>query len=94
MKLVPASATRGSVALIVKAIQKLRCEEEDNSNTLIEHSDYCIGKIIDHMRLKAMEDLDIPVPRPPEIRRADRERFRRIVEYYFPTQEAAKQFLR
>lgn len=83
----------GSIALITKSIQKLRDEDNERSSTFIEQSDYCFGKIIDHMRLKAMEDLDIPSPSPPEIREPDRKRFKRIVDYYFPGEEASKQFL-
>lgn len=82
----------GTVALVAKAIQKLRVEEEARSAAFIEHSDYCVGKIIDRMRLKAMEELDIPPPEPPEIREPDKKRFKRIVEYYFPTEEEAAQF--
>lgn len=83
----------GTIALIVDAINNLRKEEEENSATFIEHSDYCFGKIIDHMRLKAMVSLGVPDPSPPEIREPDRKRFRRIVEYYFPKEESAKEFL-
>jgi hypothetical protein len=83
----------GTVALLVKAIQKLRTEEEENSATFIEHSDYCIGKNLDYMRLKAMEALDIPAPGPPEIREPDKKRFKSIVNYYFPGKEAADEFL-
>jgi hypothetical protein len=71
----------GTVALLMKAIEKLRNE---NNETLIGQSDYCFGKIIDHMRLKAMRELDVPDSGPPEIREPDKRRFKAIVEYYFP----------
>ena len=83
----------GTVALVVDAIQKLRDEDDENSATFIEHSDYCFGKIIDHMRLKTMSGLDVPDPSPPEIREPDKQRFKRIVQFYFPTEESAAQFL-
>lgn len=83
----------GMVALVVKAIQKLRDEEDEKSVAFVEHSEYCFSKIIDLMRLKAMADMDVPDPNPPKIREPDRKRFKRIVEYYFPTAESAAHFL-
>ena len=52
-----------------------------------------IGKIIDHMRLKAMEALGVKPPQPPEVREPDKKRFKRIVEFYFPTKEREDQFI-
>lgn len=83
----------GSVAIITNAIQKLREEHNRDSVMLINHSGYCFGKIIDQLRLKAMGPLGVPNPSPPEIREPDRKRFKRTVEYYFPTEEGANQFL-
>lgn len=81
----------GSVAIITKAVQKLRTEDPKECAMVIKHNSYCFGKVIDHMRLKAMSCLDVPDPGPPEIREPHRKRFKQTVEYYFP--ESAKEFL-
>jgi len=83
----------GSVALLVAEIEKLRTESEANAAVFIEDSAYCFGKIIDHMRLAAMADLGLPALAPPTIRAGYQQRFKNIVEYYFPTLEEASQFL-
>lgn len=83
----------GTVALLEEAIQKLRDEDDVNSATFLEHSSYCVGKILDHMRLMAMVELGLPEPHPPKIRDADKERFQRIVDYFFPMPEEASKFL-
>jgi hypothetical protein len=83
----------GTVALVEKSIQKLRENEEDNAVVFVEHSCYCIGKILDHLRLMTLMKLGLTKPSPPKIRDADKQRFRRIVEYFFPTKEMASKFL-
>jgi hypothetical protein len=83
----------GTVSLLEKSIQKLRENEEENAVVFVEHSSYCIGKILDQLRLKNLVKLGFPEPTPPKIRNADKERFRRIVEYFFPSQELASIFL-
>jgi TLD/BTB/POZ domain/SAM domain (Sterile alpha motif) len=83
----------GTVALIVKSIQKLQVEEAEGSAMLVQYSGYCVGKMVDHMRLKAMEKLQVPSPGPPTIREPDRKRFKTMVGHYFPTAELAAEFL-
>lgn len=82
-----------TAALVEESIQKLRDEDDENSATFLEHSSYCIGKILDHMRLMALVELGLPEPHPPKIRDADKERFQRIVNYFFPMSEEASKFL-
>ena len=85
----------GTVAILVEAIQKLRDEAVEGSATFIEHSEYCFGKIIDQLRLRAISAVldDVPKPKPPEIREPDKKRFKRIVEYYFPSESDSSSFL-
>jgi hypothetical protein len=83
----------GTVALLEKSIQKLRENEEESDVVFVEHSSYCVGKILDHLRLLTLVKLGLPKPRPPKIRSADKQRFRRIVEYFFPDEEMASEFL-
>lgn len=71
------------VALVVKAIQELRKENDDTSTAFIEYSDYHIGKIIDVMRLKAMAKLGVPDPQPHKIRTLDDKGFETLVKYFF-----------
>lgn len=93
IKELDSSLKPGSVALLVESIQKLRDEEAEGDITFIEHSAYCFGKIIDHMRLIAMNSaLGVPAPSPPTVKEAEMKRFKRIVEFYFPTESSA-QFL-
>ena len=61
--------------------------DSDDGGTLIEHSPYCFGKIIDHMRLKRMFPEDAENVPPPTVVSHERGNFERIVKYYFPGQE-------
>jgi hypothetical protein len=83
----------GTVALLEKSIQNLRENEEENGVVFVEHSSYCVGKILDHLRLLTHVKLGLPKPRPPKIRDADKQRFRCIVELLFPDKEMASEFL-
>ena len=53
--------------------------------TLIEHSPYCFGKILDFLRLKELYEhkfangLWLPI-----VRDSEKERFAKIVDYFFP----------
>ena len=82
----------GTVAMVVNGIKKLQEQEEEDYTPFIQHSSYCMGKILDHIRMKAMKDLGVPNPQP-NVREAEKERFQRIVEFYFPTEESASGFL-
>ena len=83
----------GTVALLVKSIQKLREKDKEMAAPLIKHSVYCFGKIIDHMRLKAMHCAGfVAAPSPPQVRDGNKHQLKRIVEFYFPN-ESASDFL-
>mmetsp|Transcript_10165 Transcript_10165/g.18255 ORF Transcript_10165/g.18255 Transcript_10165/m.18255 type:complete len:607 (+) Transcript_10165:201-2021(+) len=74
----------GTVYLLVDEIKKLK------KLTLIEHSPYCFGKILDYLRLKQLyskgllsEELALPT-----ICDSQKNRFEKVVKYYFPGDSA------
>ncbi|KAL3762255.1 hypothetical protein ACHAW5_007204 [Stephanodiscus triporus] len=54
--------------------------------TLIEHSPYCFGNILDHLRLKRLHSLGLLSEEPtlPEVRYSKKKTFEKVVKYYFP----------
>jgi len=79
----------GTLATVVGAIGELKKSAREDDVTFIGQSAYCFGKMIDQLRLCAMCQADGGLPPPPEVRDLDKKRFRRIVEYYFPGEEAS-----
>jgi len=75
-----------TLVLLTTEIRKLR-RDDQMKGILIEQSAYCFGKILDQLRLhalcRAVHDLT-PIP-PPIVREPYLNRFKRIVEYYFPS---------
>ena len=60
--------------LILKSVQ-----------SLIEHSPYCFGKILDHLRLKNLNTQELAgEPMLPSLYNCLESRFKKIVKYYFP----------
>jgi hypothetical protein len=83
----------GTVALLLKEVAKLEITNRDIV-TLIEHSPYCFGKILDYLRLKRLHSLGLIINEPdlPEVHDTQKRRFERVVKYYFPG-DAAKSIL-
>lgn len=83
----------GSMVLMLKEIAKLECTSRDIV-TLIEHSPYCFGKILDNRRLKRLHSLGLIVNEPalPEVCGTQMSRFEEVVRFYFPG-DAAKSIL-
>ena len=78
-------ARPAALALLTKKITELQ-KRDCGRGVLIEQDAYCFGKILDHLRLRAMCDAlqdTTPLP-PPTIRKSYQKRFKRIVKYYFP----------
>jgi len=75
-----------TLVLVTTEIRKLRTGDQGRA-FLIEQSAYCFGKILDHLRLHALCRTfhDLTPILPPTIRAPYRDRFKRIVEYYFPS---------
>jgi hypothetical protein len=75
----------GTACLLLKEIEKLEKSSRDFV-TLIEHSPYCFGKILDHLRSKQLHSLGLLSEEPtlPEVRDSQKKRFEKVVKYYFP----------
>ncbi|KAL7531595.1 hypothetical protein ACHAWF_003845 [Thalassiosira exigua] len=72
-----------TVRFILDEIAKLQ------NVTLIEHSPYCFGKVLDHLRLKHFHLCGlIEEPSLPKICDAEKSRFEKVVKYYFPGDSA------
>ncbi|KAL3772218.1 hypothetical protein ACHAW5_009365 [Stephanodiscus triporus] len=54
--------------------------------TLIEHSPYCFGKILDYLHSKQLHSLGLLSAEPtlPEVQDSQKKRFEKVVKYYFP----------
>jgi len=72
----------GPLALLLKEITNL-CREKKSEAVFIDHSAYCFQKILDTLRLRSMCHSE---EKPPSvyIQGSQQERFKKIVEYYFP----------
>jgi len=79
----------GTVCLLLKEIKNLR-----DFASPIEHSPYCFGKILDHLRLRRLHLLGLLAEEPllPKVCDSQKDRFEKIVKYYFPG-DAAKSIL-
>ena len=74
----------GTICLLLKETKLLEQKSQDVS-TLIEHSPYCFGKILDHLRLKRLRSIDLAgEPAPPKVCESQQKRFEKVVKYYFP----------
>ena len=75
----------GTLALLLKEIDELKRASQDIV-TLIEHSPYCFDKILNHLRLIQLHSIGLIVKKPtvPEVDESQRQRFEKVVKYYFP----------
>jgi hypothetical protein len=80
----------GNVALLLKEIEKLEKASRDIV-TLIEHSPYCFGKMLDYLRSKQLHSQGLLEKEPalPKVCDSQKKRFEKVVKYYFPG-DAAK----
>jgi len=83
----------GTLCLLLKEIEKLEKASRDFASS-IEHSPYCFGKILDHLRLRRFHLLGLLAEELllPKVYDSQKDRFEKIVKYYFPG-EAAKSIL-
>ena len=79
----------GNVALLLKEIDKLEKSSRDIV-TLIEHSPYCFGKMLDYLCSKQLHLLGFLAKEPalPKVCYSQTKRFEKIVNYYFPGDSA------
>jgi hypothetical protein len=75
----------GTLCLILDEIKTLK-QASQEIVTLIEHSPYCFGKILDYLRLKRLHSLGLlgQGPTIPRVCDAQKIRFEKVVKYYFP----------
>ena len=80
----------GTICLLLDEISSLKKTASEDRVTLIEHSPYCFGKILDYLRLKRLHDEDfIDEPPLPSVSDDQMNRFKKIVRYYFPGEISA-----
>jgi hypothetical protein len=74
----------GTLCLIVDEIKMLKQASQDIV-TLIEHSPYCFGKILDYLRLKELHSLGVLAKEPtlPKVQDLQKKRFEKVAKYYF-----------
>jgi hypothetical protein len=79
----------GTVALLLKEIDKLEKASRDIV-TLIEHSPYCFGKMLDYLRSKQLHSQGLLEKEPalPKVCDSQKKRFEKVVKYYFPGDSA------
>ena len=75
----------GTVYLLLDEIRKLETSSHD-SVTLIEHSPYCFGKILDYLRLEGsfVKNLVPTKPELPVVCESEKARFQKVVKHFFP----------
>ena len=82
----------GTICLLLKEIKQLEKASQDVV-TLIEHSPNCFGKILDFLRMKQVDSLELcGNPALPSVCENKRDMFEKVVKYYFPG-ESSKRIL-
>eukprot|EP00984_Skeletonema_dohrnii_P019453 scaffold9295_cov75-Skeletonema_dohrnii-CCMP3373.AAC.4 len=75
----------GTLCLLFDEIKSLKETVGQDVATLIEHSPYCFGKILDYLRLKHLNALDLTGQPPlPTVCDRRKETYDKVVKYYFP----------
>jgi len=75
----------GTICLLLEEIGALKEKVNKDNVTLIEHSPYCFGKILDFLRVKHLCSLGLcREPSRPSVCEHKRGMFETVVRYYFP----------
>ena len=75
----------GTICLLFDEIKSLKEKVNQDVVTFIEHSPYCFGKILDHLRLKRLQSINLAEePALPTVCESQQKRFEKVVKYYFP----------
>ena len=71
----------GTLALLLKEIEKVEKSSQDVV-TLIEHSPYCFGKILDYLRVKKLRSQGLIAAEPdmPKVCDSQKNRFEKVVK--------------
>ena len=74
----------GTLCLLLEEIKMLKQSSEEF--TLIEHSPYCFGKILDYLRLKHLHSQGLvdELPTLPTVRESQKKRYDKVKQYFFP----------
>lgn len=79
----------GTICILFDEISTLKRASNGDVATLIEHSPYCFGKILDYLRLKYLHSVELEKdPAAPIVRDSEKNRFERTWSYYFPGEKA------
>eukprot|EP00984_Skeletonema_dohrnii_P021398 scaffold10679_cov99-Skeletonema_dohrnii-CCMP3373.AAC.3 len=75
----------GTICLLSDEISLLKKASNEDKVTQIEHSPYCFGKILDHLRLKQLHSVNLSdEPSSPTVCESQKKSFEKVVDYYFP----------
>jgi len=81
----------GTICLLFDEISALKKSSSEDMVTLIEHSPYCFGKILDYLRMKYLHSIDLIDNEPalPTVCDDQKKRFAKVVKYYFPGESSS-----
>ena len=82
----------GTICLLFDEISTLKKASSEGMVTLIEHSPYCFGKILDYLRMKYLHSINLidnELHYLPNVCDDQKERFAKVVKYYFPGESSA-----
>ena len=81
----------GTICLLFDEISALKKSSSEDMVTLIEHSPYCFGKILDYLRMKYLHSIDLIDNEPalPTVCDDQQKRFAKVVKYYFPGESSS-----
>ncbi|KAL7494177.1 hypothetical protein ACHAWT_002900 [Skeletonema menzelii] len=80
----------GTICLLFDGIKSLKEKVNQTEVTLIEHSPYCFGKILDYLRLKRLQSINLAEePALPTVCESQQTRFEKVVKYYFPGESSS-----
>merc|ERR1712194_112078 len=78
----------GTWSILIKEIKKIEISSQ-NIVTLVEHSPYCFGKILDFLRRMQLHSNGLAdEPALPTVCDSQKSRFEKVVKYYFPGESA------
>eukprot|EP00984_Skeletonema_dohrnii_P017700 scaffold8135_cov127-Skeletonema_dohrnii-CCMP3373.AAC.2 len=81
----------GTICLLFDEISALKKTSSEDTVTLIEHSPYCFGKILDYLRMKYLHSIELIDNEPalPTVCDDQKKRFAKVVKYYFPGESSS-----
>lgn len=79
----------GTLCILSKEIDTL-VNVSNDAVSLIDHCPYCFGKILDYLRWKQLHAQGLAKEEPgiPDVRKAQKKRFQKVVNFYFPGEDS------